>query len=63
MPPLVRIMWAVEEIPAQFADILEEVQSQRTTSSQNSRAENRSRMTTEPPLTSVEPTAQTPPVV
>ena len=35
----------------------------RTTSSQNSRAENFSRITTEPPLSSTEPVATSPPVV
>ena len=39
------------------------VQSWRTTSSQNSRAENVSRITTLPPLTSSAPVATTPPVV
>ena len=39
------------------------VHSWRTTSSQNSRAENFSRITTEPPLSSTEPVATSPPTV
>ena len=60
---LVRVRRRVDEIAAELADILEQVQSQRTTSSQNSRAENFSRITTEPPLTSSAPVATTPPAV
>ena len=39
------------------------VHSKRTMSSQNSRPENRSRIAAEPPCTSTEPIAHTPPVV